>query len=313
MTTTQARLSALLLLQLLIAAGLFWNSQQQQQQGLQQPLLSFEQSQVDRVVLADGDTTATLSRVDGNWQLPQMQQLPADSDKLDDLLSKLNALNAGWPVATTASGRERFEVAEDNFQRRLQLYRGDTALGELFVGTSPGFRKVHARRPGDDEIYSVALNSYELPVTDEAWLDKTLLSATGVDSIKGPDYALHKKEESWGFVTAAPEAEQASPKLNVEKAQQLASAVAGLRVDGVADSPPGEATPITLEVAGAGGRWTYQFMQADDNYYVRRDDLEAIFTISQFDYERITEIGMPQLALEDAQPEGEEVQPSDAS
>ncbi|TQV86254.1 DUF4340 domain-containing protein [Exilibacterium tricleocarpae] len=304
MTKLQSRLGGLLVLQLVLAAGLFWNSQQQQQHDLQQPLLGFEKSQVDRIEISDGDAAVTLRKAGDQWQLPDLHQLPIDDNKLDDILTKLAALNSGWPVATTASGRERFEVAEDNFQRHLRLYQGEAAVASLYVGTSPGFRKVHVRRGQEDAIFAVELNSYELPAAGSDWLDKTLLGAGAVTSIKGPDYALNKTDSGWTFVETAPLAAGDAPKLNIEKAEQLAAAMADLKVQAVVEAEPaGDA--IALEVTGNNGNWTYRFIQADDNYYVGRSDKDMLFSISKIDYENITTVGMPQLALETQSTEGE--------
>ena len=55
----------------------------------------------------------------------------------------------------------------------------------MLLGTSPGFRKVHVRRPNEKEIYTVNLNTYDMPVADTEWLDKALLSAKDVRRIKG--------------------------------------------------------------------------------------------------------------------------------
>ena len=310
MTTLQSRLGGLLVLQLLIAAGLFWASQQQQRQSLQEPLLSFEKSLVDRVSISADDSTVTLRKNGDLWQLPELHQLPVSGTRLDDLLAKLADLSGGWPVATTASGRERFEVAADNYQRHLQLYQGEKAVAELFVGTSPGFRKVHVRRAGEDAVYAAALNSYELPASGSDWLDKSLLGAGDVSSIRGPDYALDKTDSGWAFVKATPliaddTSQGNAPRVDTEKAEQLAAAVAGLQVQDVVDTTPA-AEAVTLEVSGNDGTWTYRFMQVDDQYYVDRSDRQIWFSISKADFENITGIGLPQLALDTPDTGGDE-------
>ena len=176
MNKTQYWLSGLLILQLLITAGLSWNRQSQQQTNPQQPLLSFEQQRLDKLVISDSENNVTLTKSGDRWLLPELQKLPVNDSRMTELLSKLQGLKTGWPVATTRASRERFEVEEDKFQRRIQWYQDDTLAGELLVGTSPGFRKTHIRKVGDDAIYTAELNSYELPVQNDGWLDKSLLS-----------------------------------------------------------------------------------------------------------------------------------------
>src|SRR5690606_32957336 len=122
---------------------------------------------------ADADTQ--LQKQSESWQL-QEHALPANSSKVQSLLDTLAGLETTWPVAETASSRERFEVSDDRFQRKLQLYQGEQLLGEYYFGSSPGFRRTHARRAGEDAVYSLAFNSVDLPAQQSDWLDKTLLA-----------------------------------------------------------------------------------------------------------------------------------------
>ena len=254
----------------------------------------------------------TLTKSGDRWLLPELQKLPVNDSRMTELLSKLQGLKTGWPVATTRASRERFEVEEDKFQRRIQWYQDDTLAGELLVGTSPGFRKTHIRKVGDDAIYTAELNSYELPVQNDGWLDKSLLSVATIDSIKGPDYSLRKTEGQWSFANANTPAQgesigQTVALLNVEKARQLASAVTSLRVNAVASSPtlPGlaEGTATRLEVSGPDDNWIYHLLQTDDKYFISRNDRDTVFSISKFDYERVANTRYAQLVI---QPDGAE-------
>lgn len=302
MKKTQSWLGGLLVLQLLIGSGLLWYSQQRQTQNQQQPLLSFEKSQIDRIVITGGgddNNIATIQKADNKWQLPELQQLPANNNKLTDLLNKLDDLRSGWPVATTTSSRERFEVEKDTFQRRLQLYQGDTLAAELLVGTSPGFRKVHIRKSDDDAIYAVSLNSYELPPKNDDWLDKSLLAANEISSIKGPDYALQKTQGNWVFDNGDSAEQKGEPKaaseLDIDKVKQLVSALTSLRVQSLAPALEDKTTAMTLNVSGPKGDWIYQFIQADDKYYVSRSDRDTVFSINKSEFEYIAQIRRTQL------------------
>ncbi len=312
MTKLQTGLSGLLVLQLLTAAALFWGQQQSGQPGKRLALLSFQAETLDRVVVSDGEHSATLTKSGDAWILPNLQQLPADGDKLKDQLDKLQQLMTGWPVATTAASRQRFEVADDKFQRRLQLYHGDTPAGELLIGTSPGFRKSHVRRAGDDAVYAVKLNAYEWPAKDDDWLDKALLAAGGIERIEGGDYAVEKQDGGWRLVgeqASTASAEGQAPALDQEKTVQLASALGNLRVQSLAatapdfDAPDGKAA--ALKVSGEKAEHRYRFLHTGDNYYVKRDDRKPVFTISQFDFDRIAAVNRSQLIGQAKPPNGD--------
>ena len=119
---------------------------------------------------ADGPAATT-------WRLEN--SLPADHDKVNDLLDKLADLAAPWPVATSVDSAERFEVTEDKHQRRLLLEDADGVVADVFLGTSPGYRRVHARAADEDEVYSIDFSNYEAPTDADQWLDKALLAAAG--------------------------------------------------------------------------------------------------------------------------------------
>ena len=295
MKKLQFYLSGFLALQLLLAGGLFWSQlrgQAAQQQ--REALLTVAAGDLQRLEISSGENTATLAREDGQWQLPALGGLPVDSSKLNTLLEKLADLQGGWPVATSGAARQRFEVAEGKFQKRLRLYTAgadeEELAAELYIGTSPGFRKVHLRRADDDAIYAVSLNSYELPVEPDSWLDKQLLAAGKVEAIKGPDYRLAKRDGKWQFGDGEAE-------LDTHKAGQLASALAGLRVSKAAERMP-QGEGVQLSVTTDRGELQYTFRAADDRYYVSRSDLSQPFELSKYDYDRIAGPRSEQLVLE---------------
>lgn len=288
MKNLQKILSGTLALQLVLAAGLFWDATSRQQAQTQKTeLVQTETDALQRLEVAGEDESVTLVKKDGQWQLPALYDLPVDSDKLDRLLEKLAALKGNWPVATSSSARERFEVAEDKFRKHLKLYTAndDAPAVELFVGTSPGFRKVHVRRAGDNAIYAVELNSFDLPENADSWLDKSLLAAGDIERIEGPDYQLRKDSDSWKFADTGTEA---APAVDPGKARELAGALEKLRVTvPVSDAPEAEETEVVVHTKG--DQLRYRFFQADDKYYVRRSDREQAFEIAKYDFERVTD------------------------
>ncbi|WP_346836792.1 DUF4340 domain-containing protein [Microbulbifer sp. SAOS-129_SWC] len=294
MKKLQFYLSGFLALQLVLAVGLYWNQvHQQAQQQRSEALVAVVPDEIQRVEIRGDKKSLTLVKQGDKWQLPDMHKLPADGAKLRALLAKLGNLRGNWPVATTSSAQERFEVAKDKFRKRLRLYgSGDKVLAELYVGTSPGFRKVNVRRAGEDAIYSVSLNSYELPVADDSWLDKSLLAAGPVKAISGPDYQLAKHGDKWQF-------SHGDADLDTTKAAALASALAELRVTRAADKVP-DGEHVTLQVSAGGGKLNYTFTKADKHCYVARSDRQQAFEISSGDYQRIAALRNQQLVMKPA-------------
>ena len=123
------------------------------------PFLSFDAATVDALAISGEDGEVELAKTDGDWRLPS--GLPADSVKVGELIDKLADADGSWPVATSASVQERFEVSDDNHQRRVKLSVGDEVVADVYLGTSPGYRKSHARRADDKDIFAITFSNYE--------------------------------------------------------------------------------------------------------------------------------------------------------
>lgn len=320
---TRLVLGSLLAAQAVLALGLMWQGQVRSMGNEAEPWLDFPSSDVSRIVIADSSNTTKLELQDSKWALVD-PALPANSSKINTLLTTLDGLKTTWPVVSTESGRERFEVTEEKHQRELSLFKDDTLLGAYYFGTSPGFRQTHARRAEDDEVYALALNNFDLPADSNDWLDKGLLSAKEPVAIKGPDFALIKNGDTWQFNedTAAPatteetatssepanaseaavssgagevDSSSGPPVLSTDAAQKLVDALTNLRVLRVADSTP-VGDSVTIEVRTGADNLTYLFTQVDTTYYVRRSDIEHTFTLAEADYKAIAEQNLAGLA-----------------
>ena len=290
MTQLKTWLTVLLAFQTCLAAGLFWNTQHQlESQHRSEPVLEFDDPSIDRVVIQGEDKTLNLVRRDDRWLIPEYHSLPADESRIKGLLSRLQDLKVGWPVAVNRSSFERFEVADDNFKRRLQLYQGDQLVGELLVGSSPSLKKSHLRRQGEDEVYTANLQAYDLPNTHEVWLDKGLLQVSEVNSIQGPDYRLEKGDGGWGLVGS-------DEPLSTAQLNELVSTLKNLRVTKV------ESISLKPQATLRVNELIFQLMAEDGRYYLRRDDIDQVFSISKASYEKLSQTRLKDLK---ATPEGE--------
>jgi len=81
------------------------------------------------------------------------------------------------------------------------------ALAEFYLGTSPGYQRVHARAVDSDDVFSVELSNYELGVKVDSWMDKTLLateeepsevrvSVAGTDQLESRDALANFQTET---------------------------------------------------------------------------------------------------------------------
>ena len=294
----QQRLTLILFVQLLLIVGIFAYNKNTQLNVDAQPLLGTAISEVDRIVIRDANSSAALQKAASGWQLPELHQLPVDQQKLDDILQKLEGTKLTWPVTTTSASHERFEVTDNKFQRRIELFTEDTKKADILLGGSPGFKKVYLRKEGDDNVYAVELTTFEFATNATEWLQKSLLAVKDPTMIKTVDYHLQKNGDQWSFVVPAGSTPE---KIAAEKLNELTNAVASLQIQSVEAQAPEGGERATIVVASSAGEFTFEFVKADGAFFVTRSDNNRYFKISQYEYERIVSIN--KAALVDNKPE----------
>ncbi len=141
-------------------------------------LPGFSAAAASNIEISDSDKNRVeLVKNDGVWlvRLKDKSLYPAAADKVGKLLDKMAALGAGRLVSNARAARRRLEVAADHFNRRIKI-RSGTAASEIFLGTSPGYRKVHIRRGDADGIYLVRdLAAWEISPRANAWWQRKYL------------------------------------------------------------------------------------------------------------------------------------------
>ncbi|MDH5353611.1 MAG: DUF4340 domain-containing protein [Gammaproteobacteria bacterium] len=280
-------LKGLLILQIALAAILFWRNQDNGLPVEQLLLPEYSADKIDKLVVSSQDASVTIEKQGEDWLLPQLQNLPANKGQVSSALQKLAKLKLDWPVTTSSNSHQRFELGEDNFQRRILLQQGDNNVGELLLGTSPGFRKVHLRIADDNNVYALELNSYDFPDKTDQWLNKSLLQVKKPKSIKAPGFTLLNNEESWELQQSDGSTLKAE-SLDNEKVKRLTQTLASLTVTGVAGlgiDLNAEAA-IEIEVTDDTAH-RFQFLSKEDRYFVKRDDRDTVFTLNKSVYEQI--------------------------
>ena len=128
-------------------------------------LLNFSPDNIDTIsIIGENQRSVQLRKVNGKWILPGKFEVPADENKIVDILNKLASLKQGLVVAKTTGASKRFKVSESDFVRHIVLKNNDKEMANFFLGTSPRFKMVHARISDKKEIVSVELNTCELEI-----------------------------------------------------------------------------------------------------------------------------------------------------
>jgi hypothetical protein len=140
------------------------------------PLIAARIDEVDRITIDGNDQSHTvLVKVGKTWQLPNLGGFPADSKQVEQLLNQLQRIAPDTPMATTADAPERFNVADNRFDRRIILSHGDKPLETLYLGIPQGARDMPIRRAGDQNVYGIRATAIDLMTKDDNWAATTAL------------------------------------------------------------------------------------------------------------------------------------------
>lgn len=306
-------LAVLLAVQLLVIAGV-WLWQSGPGEAPEGQWLTFDVADVDAVELSDAEGgSVLLTRSGAGWQLPS--GLPADAARIDGILDSIAGLQSTWPVATSGSAAARFEVAADQHQRRVRLRAGEARVADFYLGTSPGYQRVHARRADDDAVYSVALSNYQLPAAADDWLDKALLAARGEVSAVSREgaWTLSHGDQGWELAGAGDAGAAGSAAADADAAADLARRFAELRVLDVADAPAPDAEPrATFRVTDGDGEFALRlYADTDGNdFRVTSDRRPGAFGLAAYVADRLL---VDRVALEAAAAADEAAADDDAS
>jgi len=226
--------SALLIFQCILAVFLFSNTRDFSTFTPQAKLLHFSPDEVDTILIAaEGGKKVTLSKVNGTaWMLPETFKAPANVDKIEVLLKRLAYLKQGLPVATTKGAAKRFKVSDDNFERHIIMKKGEQVVADFYLGTSPSFKKVHARVHDRLEVVSIPLSTYELEADADPWVDRSLAKTEKekINSLSMSDIKLTRQDKSWQLAGLADNKE-----LKIDEVEKLLDDVSNLTVQGILD------------------------------------------------------------------------------
>lgn len=273
------------------------------------PFLEGAAGDIDRVeITGEEGEKLVIARGEGGWQLPEHDKVPADMAKVEALLDRLAGLSSGLVVATSAEAANRFQVADAAFQRHIRLFADGREAANFYIGTSPAFRQVHARRAGEAAIVTVALSTFELATAPEEWLDKELvkIAEENLVGVVYSDFTLTRQNGQWLLEDLA-----AEETLDNDAVADLTLRIRGLTIQSVLD--PQEAGPLfqgpldlqyTLILAD-GSRLEYSFVKSGDSYALQVTSREQVFKVHQLPVEGLQRFSRQNLLQPDQAAEGQ--------
>jgi hypothetical protein len=296
------RLLALLFaVQLVILGSVYLATRPQADQA--RPLVGQALQDADQILITEGDSRLILKRTEGQWLIEDYGQLPAADSQVAELVEELEAISIHWPVATSASAAERFEVTEGTAKKTLQFLKQDQQLFSLYIGSSPGFRKQHVSLNGQ-EVYSVELAEHRISASAEDWLDKDILKLeASVISAQFDELTVTQQDDSWALAELN-DGEQS----NTDAIKRWIDRFSNLQVSGYI--APDEAANILVTDADITVRLTttesetgYNIYSQDESYFIKRFGDDNLFMIAAYQAEPILEVSREDFLVLDSDSE----------
>lgn len=302
---SNALLSAVLGLQLVVAGALYWQSSGQGEFSKAQSIAGFDLDAADTLIIEDSEATLTLARTDEKWQVNGEPAIPVDAGAVVGVLESLADLEAGLPVATSEASQAQLEVADDNYQRRLTVKQGENELAQMYLGTSPGFRKAHVRLAGEDAVHAASINVFDFQTSESDWLDKQYFAFNDVTGVAGDGFTVRRENSTWHI--EEPENRRESHVVDVAVADEMINSLEQLALTGIyepseastSDDTEAEVSEVRLTVQVDGKPVVLAMVKQDDIVYVERDDLDGRFTLSTAVFEKFSDYTIESLLLEE--------------
>ena len=210
---TNRVLAAALVLQVALVAFVFWPESTPEAGPI---FPDVEAGSITRVKITgpDGGTIEVARGSDG-CVLPQADNYPCRTDRLNNLLDTLGGLVADNVVTRTASSHLRLRVSPSRFERLVEFETNAGKTYKLYLGSALTVSASHVRADGRDEVYKVSeLTTSDAPVNSLGWIEteylfvpQSFLTSVTIDNAKGR-LVLQKDDDGWWTLEGIGEGEE---------------------------------------------------------------------------------------------------------
>ena len=258
---------------------------------------NFDKEQVRKIeIVATGETT-TLSKQDSNWIVASMNNYPADSEGITELLSKVAEFKNTQRVSNNPEKQAEFEVDSTGVEAKL-MDASDKLLAHLFIGkTTPGFLSSYVRAADSNDVY--VAQGYLQSVFDKGertWKDRTIFNfnkgivtqlniSSSEETVK-----LHLDTEgTWQMLKPIASA------VKQTEVDSLLTTLSGLDTDDFAEMPDDlgeyglDMPESTISAVRNDGITATLYIgnEEDGKLYVKRDDADTVFRLFTSNVDRL--------------------------
>ena len=140
-------------------------------------LLTLDSKSVETLrIIGPGENSVLLEKAkkSGEWSLPEFDGFPANSQAVVQLIDRLTNTELGMQVSKQADSFDRMKVADNNFERKIEIGRS-SEIKTIFFGSAPALRQAHARLSDEKIVYAVKFAPGDIDLKASDWIKKDLL------------------------------------------------------------------------------------------------------------------------------------------
>ncbi len=258
---------------------------------------NFDKEQVRKIeIVAIGETT-TLSKQDSNWVVASMNNYPADSEGITELLSKVAEFKNTQRVSNNPEKQAEFEVDSTGVEAKL-MDTNDKLLVHLFVGkTTPGFLSSYVRAADSNDVY--VAQGYLQSVFDKGertWKDRTIfdfnkgiVTQLNISSSEETVELRLDAEGTWQMLKPIASA------VKQTEVDSLLTTLSGLDTDDFAEMPDDlgeyglDMPESTISAVRNDGITATLHIgnEEDGKLYAKRDDADTVFRLFKSNVDRL--------------------------
>ncbi len=296
-------LSAVLAVQLVLSGIIFAVQEETGAFHSEQALLGMNKDDFDGISIEQKDKPVlTLKKAGESWLLPTYFNAPVAVEKLNEFSRKLLHLKTGWPVASTEDAADRFQVKNGKFERLIVFQKEGKPVKTLYLGTSPGFKKIHARVEGQKDIQVIEFGAFEASVAPEDWVKQDLakIDTSQLSQIKAKEFTLIKAGKDWTV-----EGLQANQSVKDAEVKGFIDKLTGLSYSGIwgiEDKPEYHLkdSALSFMLKKQAEEISYQFGKPDagDDYVLKLSNQPYYFKVTKAQFDSLKEVNKEKLVLQ---------------
>ncbi|MEE9355192.1 MAG: DUF4340 domain-containing protein [Methylococcaceae bacterium] len=296
-------LCSVLALQVLLSIILLTQKQDRGAYKSDQSLLEITKEALDSIILEEkGKPPLELKLTGNDWVLPGYFNMPVAKNKLETGINKLLGFKKGWPVAKTEEAAPRFKVAGNDYERKITFQKGGKAVKTLYLGSSPGFKKIHARVDGEKDIQSIEFSAFEVSVNAEDWMQRDLIKIDPepLTHIETSGFSLAKVDDDWQVEKLAED--QITNADGVKSFLGKLEDLSYVSVLGVEEKPEYGLTQSTLKLVlnkdAKAIQYTIGKLKEQDDFVLKTSTQPYFFKVNKVQVDALTEVELAKLVNE---------------